>query len=73
MSGTTAANTERMGQLVVNGYDSMVQWKQDSPDNVTPLQKQAVTTNGARNAAMMFTTSFALGAFIMYKWFKEEQ
>ena len=73
MGDNTAARSERMGQLVVDGYDSMIQWKQDSPDNVTPLQKKTVTTNGVRNAVLLFLVSFAAGAGIMYKWFKEEQ
>ena len=62
-----------MGQLVVEGYDSMIQWKQDSPDGVTALQKPLVTTNGVRNAVLMFLASFAAGACLMYTWFKKER
>ena len=70
---TSAVNSENMGQLVVEGYDSMIQWKQDSPDGVTALQKPLVTTNGVRNAVLMFLASFAAGAGLMYTWFKKER
>ncbi len=70
---TTAVNSENMGQLVVEGYDSMIQWKQDSPDGVTALQKPLVKTSGVRNALLMFLASFAAGAGIMYTWFKKEK
>lgn len=71
--GTTAFQSERMDQLIVDGYDSLIQWKQDSPDNVTPLQKPVVTTDGVRNAALLFLGSFAAGAILMYTWFKKER
>ena len=61
-----------MEQLFVEGSDSLIQWKKDSPD-VTPLQKSPVTTNGIRNAALLFTLSFAAGAFMMLQWFKKER
>lgn len=70
---TTAVDPEQMGQLVVEGYDSMIQWKQESPDGVTALQKPLVTTNGVRNALLMFVASFAAGAGLMYTWFKKER
>ena len=70
---TSAVNSENMGQLVVEGYDSMIQWKQDSPDGVTALQKPLATTNGVRNAVLMFLASFAAGAGLMYTWFKKER
>lgn len=70
---TTAVNSGNMGQLVVEGYDSMIQWKQESPDGVTALQKPLVTTNGVRNALLMFLASFAAGAGLMYTWFKKER
>lgn len=62
-----------MEQLVVNDYDSLIQWKQDPGEEVNPLKKPTVTTKGARNAAILFVASFGAGGFIMYKWFKEEQ
>lgn len=68
---TTAVSGEKMGQLVVNGYD--VQWRKESEEEVTPLQKQTVTTNGARNAILLFLASFATGAIAMFKWYKEEK
>lgn len=70
---TTAVNSGNMGQLVVNGYDSMIQWKEDSPDNVEALRKPVVTTKGARNAALLFLVSFAAGALMMYRWFIKEK
>lgn len=70
---TTAASTQNMGQLVVEGYDSMIQWKQESPDGVTPLKKETVTKNGARNAILLFLASFSAGAYSMLSWFKKER
>ena len=70
---TTAVNSQNMGQLVVEGYDSMIQWKQDSPDGVTALQKPLVKTSGVRNALLLFLASFAAGAYSMYSWFKKER
>lgn len=71
--GTSAVREEKMGQLVVNGYDSMIQWKQESPDDVSALQKPVVTTRGARNAILLFVLSFAAGAAIMFNWFIKEK
>ena len=51
----------------------MIQWKKESPDGVTALQKPLVTTNGVRNAVLMFLASFAAGAGLMYTWFKKER
>lgn len=68
----TAINTNQMERIEVDGYDSLIKWKENSP-NVTALQKPLVTTTGVRNAVLLFILSFALGAGIMYKWFKEEQ
>lgn len=70
---TTAVNSQNMGQLVVEGYDSMIQWKQESPDGVTALQKPLVKTSGVRNALLLFLASFAAGAYSMYSWFKKER
>ena len=70
---TTAVNSEQMGQLVVEGYDSMIQWKKESPDGVTALQKPLVKTSGVRNALLLFLASFAAGAYSMYSWFKKER
>jgi len=70
---TTAVNSEQMGQLVVEGYDSMIQWKRESPDGVTALQKPLVKTSGVRNALLLFLASFAAGAYSMYSWFKKER
>ena len=70
---TTAVNSQNMGQLVVDGYDSMIQWKKESPDGVTALQKPLVKTSGVRNALLMFLASFAAGAYSMYSWFKKER
>jgi len=70
---TTAVNSQNMGQLVVDGYDSMIQWKKESPDGVTALQKPLVKTSGVRNALLLFLASFAAGAYSMYSWFKKER
>ena len=70
---TTRIDSVKMEQLVVNGYDSLIQWKQESDEEVSPLKKPLVTTKGARNAAIMFVASFGAGAVAMYRWFKEEQ
>lgn len=70
---TTAVHSEQMGQLVVEGYDSMIQWKQESPDGVTALKKPLVKTSGVRNALLLFLASFAAGAYSMYSWFKKER
>lgn len=70
---TTAVHEEKMGQLVVNGYDSLIQWKKDSPDDVSALRKPLVTTKGARNAGILFGTSFLAGAVLMLQWFKKER
>ena len=70
---TTRIDSVKMEQLVVNGYDSLIQWKQESDEEVSPLKKPLVTTKGARNAAIMFVASFGVGAVAMYRWFKEEQ
>lgn len=70
---TTAVHSEQMGQLVVEGYDSMIQWKKESPDGVTALQKPLVKTSGVRNALLLFLASFAAGAYSMYSWFKKER
>ena len=69
---TTAVRGENMGQLVVNGYDDVIPWKENS-DDVQALQKPVVTTAGARNAALLFGASFAAGALIMLEWFKKER
>lgn len=73
IAGENAGNELKMEQLVVNDYDSLIQWKQDPGEEVNPLKKPTVTTKGARNAAILFVASFGAGGFIMYKWFKEEQ
>lgn len=70
---TTAVNSQNMGQLVVDGYDSMIQWKKESPDGVTALQKPLVKTSGVRNALLLFLASFTAGAYSMYSWFKKER
>lgn len=70
---TTKIDSVKMEQLVVNGYDSLIQWKQESEEEVSPLKKPLVTTKGARNAAILFVASFGVGAVAMYRWFKEEQ
>ena len=67
------ADSAKMEQLVVNGYDSLIQWKKEPDEEVSPLKKPLVTTKGARNAAIMFVASFGVGAVAMYRWFKEEQ
>lgn len=69
----TVADSAKMEQLVVNGYDSLIQWKKEPDEEVSPLKKPLVTTKGARNAAIMFVASFGVGAVAMYRWFKEEQ
>ncbi len=69
--GTTAANGNKMGQLVVNGYD--VQWRKESEEEVTPLQKRTVKTSGVRNAVLLFLASFAAGGVSMFEWFKKER
>ena len=72
--GTTAIHSEKMGQLVVNGYgDSLIQWKKESPEDVSALKKPLVTTKGARNAAILFGTSFLAGVGLMLQWFKKER
>ena len=58
-------------QLIVKGYGSVVNWKENS-DDITVLKKPTVTTNGARNALALFGVSFAAGAGIMFVWFKKE-
>ncbi len=69
----TTLETGQMEQLFVEGYDSLIQWKKDSPDGVTALKKPLVTTNGIRNAVLLFLASFASGAGIMYSWYKKER
>lgn len=69
--GTTAVSGEKMGQLVVNGYD--VQWRKESEGEVTPLQKRTVKTSGVRNAVLLFLASFAAGGVSMFEWFKKER
>ena len=68
-----ASQSGQMGRLYLDGYDSLIQWKQESPDDVTPLQKPEVTTNGMRNALLLFLISFAAGTILMYTWFKKER
>lgn len=51
----------------------MIQWKKESPDGVTALQKPLVKTSGVRNALLLFLASFAAGAYSMYSWFKKER
>ena len=62
-----------MEQLVVNDYDSLIRWKEDSPEEVSALQKPIVTTNGARNAILLFLLSFAAGGFMMFRWYIKEK
>lgn len=71
--GTTVRPSGQLGRIYVDGYDSLIQWKQESPDNATPLQKPEVTTNGVRNALLLFLVSFAAGTILMYTWFKKER
>lgn len=68
---TTAA--QNMEQLVVNGYGDVMPWKKNSSEDVEALKKPLVTTKGARNAAILFGTSFLAGAGIMLQWFKKER
>lgn len=69
----TALESGQMEQLFVEGYDSLIQWKKDSPDGVTALTKPLVTTDGIRNAVLLFLASFAAGAGLMYSWYKKER
>ena len=66
-------NDVKMEQLVVNDYDSLIRWKEDSPEEVSALQKPIVTTNGARNAILLFLLSFAAGGFMMFRWYIKEK
>lgn len=68
---TTAA--QNMDQLVVNGYGDVIPWKKNSSEDVEALKKPLVTTQGARNAAILFGTSFLAGAGLMLQWFKKER
>lgn len=73
IGGAAGTQSGQLGRLYLDGYDSLIQWKKESPDDVTPLQKPEVTTNGMRNALLLFLFSFAAGTILMYTWFKKEK
>lgn len=68
---TTAA--QNMEQLLVNGYGDVIPWKKNSSEDVEALKKPLVTTQGARNAGILFGTSFLAGAVLMLQWYKKER
>lgn len=72
INGGDTLSGEKLGQLVIDDYGSIINWKEESSDDIVALQKAAVTTDGARNALIFVGTSFFMGASAMFIWFKRE-
>ena len=72
VEGEVVDPSGKVGRLVIDGYGSTINWKNNTSGDVTALQRPTVTSNGARNTLIFVGLSFAFGAGAMIIWFKKE-